>query len=109
MSAAQRSILLLGESNVGKTHYGAQFLKRLYVGDNALKLNGAPTNVQPFEDAMNSLATGRATGHTPASTYVESVWPIIDQLMRPAEMVWPDYGGEQLRALIAERKIPSAW
>ncbi len=109
MSAKQRSILLLGESNVGKTHYGAQFLKRLYVGDNALKLNGAPTNVQPFEDAMNSLAAGRATGHTPTSTYVESVWPIIDQSTRTAEMIWPDYGGEQLRTLTADRKIPSPW
>jgi hypothetical protein len=26
--AAQHTILLVGESNVGKTHYGAQFLKR---------------------------------------------------------------------------------
>ncbi|MFZ2107007.1 MAG: hypothetical protein WAV18_16810 [Roseiarcus sp.] len=109
MSAKQPSILLLGESNVGKTHYGAQFLKRLYVGDNALKLNGAPTNVQPFEDAMNSLAAGRATGHTPTGTYVESVWPIIDRSTRPAKMIWPDYGGEQVRTLIADRKIPSPW
>jgi Double-GTPase 1 len=109
VSTKQRSILLLGESNVGKTHYGAQFLKRLYVGANALRLNGAPTNVQPFEDAMNSLAAGRATGHTPTSTYVESVWPIIDQSMRPAEMIWPDYGGEQVRTLITDRKIPSPW
>lgn len=109
MSAKQRSILLLGESNVGKTHYGAQFLKRLYVGDNALKLIGAPTNVQPFEEAMNSLAAGRATGHTPTSTYVESVWTIVDQSARPAEMIWPDYGGEQVRTLITDRKIPSPW
>jgi Double-GTPase 1 len=109
MSVKKRSILLLGESNVGKTHYGAQFLKRLYVGDNALKLNGAPTNVQPFEDAMNSLSAGRATGHTPTSTYVESIWPIVDQSNRPAEMIWPDYGGEQIRTLIADREIPSPW
>ena len=27
--SVQHSILLVGESNVGKTHYGAQFLKRL--------------------------------------------------------------------------------
>jgi hypothetical protein len=109
LSELRRSILLLGESNVGKTHFGAQFLKRLIVGGCSLRMNGAATNLQPFEDAMNSLAEGRATGHTSATTYVESVWPIADQSARTAEMVWPDYGGEQLRALTADRKIPMQW
>jgi hypothetical protein len=109
VSEQRRSILLLGESNVGKTHYGAQFLKRLIVGGGSLRMNGAATNLEPFEDAMNSLAEGRATGHTSAKTYVESVWPIADRSGLEAEMVWPDYGGEQVRALTADRKIPMQW
>ncbi|MGH8493117.1 MAG: hypothetical protein ACRERR_08450 [Moraxellaceae bacterium] len=109
MPSSQRSILMIGESNVGKSHYGAQFLKRLIVGDCALRMDGAATNLKPFEAAMDSLAEGMAIGHTAASTYVESIWPIIDNLGASANLIWPDYGGEQVRNLIAERRVPTPW
>jgi len=107
--SAQHSILLLGESNVGKTHYGAQFLKRLMVEACALKRNGAATNLEAFTTALSCLADGKATDHTPASTYVESIWPIKDDAGRTAELVWPDYGGEQVRNLVTQRRIPAPW
>lgn len=109
MAARQRSILLVGESNVGKTHYGAQTLKRLIVGRSSLKMYGQATNLSPYENAMESLAEGRATGHTPAEVYVESVWPVIDQEGRQADLIWPDYGGEQVKKLTAERHVPVEW
>ncbi|MEX3693851.1 hypothetical protein AB3X91_33815 [Paraburkholderia sp. BR14263] len=109
MEAKHRSILLIGESNVGKTHYGAQFLKRLIVQGCELEMNGAATNLRPFEDAMNCLAEGKATRHTAAGSYVESVWPIVDRQKRQAEMIWPDYGGEQIRDLTRNRVIPAPW
>lgn len=105
----QRTILLLGESNVGKTHYGAQFLKRLIVGRSSLKMDGQATNLGPFEDAMDSLADGRATGHTPSDVYNESVWPVIDDNGAKAELVWPDYGGEQIKGLISDHRLAMAW
>ena len=107
--SAQHSILLVGESNVGKTHYGAQLLKRLMVEACALKRNGAATNLEAFTTALSCLADGKATDHTPASTYVESIWPIKDDVGRTAELVWPDYGGEQVRNLVTQRRIPAAW
>jgi hypothetical protein len=107
--SAQHSILLVGESNVGKTHYGAQFLKRLMVEACALKRNGAATNLEAFTSALSCLADGKATDHTPASTYVESVWPIKDDAGCTAELVWPDYGGEQVRNLVTQRRIPAPW
>lgn len=107
--AAQHTILLVGESNVGKTHYGAQFLKRLMVKTCALKMSGAPTNVDAFTTALSCLTEGKSTDHTPANTYVESVWPITDEAGRHAELVWPDYGGEQVRNLVMQRRIPAAW
>lgn len=107
--AAQHTILLVGESNVGKTHYGAQFLKRLMVKACALKMSGAPTNLEAFTTALSCLTEGKLTDHTPASTYVESVWPITDEAGRYAELVWPDYGGEQVRNLVTQRRIPAAW
>lgn len=107
--AAQHTILLVGESNVGKTHYGAQFLKRLMVKACALKMSGAPTNLEAFTTALSCLTEGKSTDHTPANTYVESVWPITDEAGRNAELVWPDYGGEQVRNLVIQRRIPAAW
>jgi hypothetical protein len=103
------SVLLLGESGVGKTHYGAQLLKRLIKGDGLLRMNGAATNLEPFEAALESLNEGKAAGHTATTTYVESVWPIVDRQGRAAELVWPDYGGEQIRNIIASRRLPSTW
>jgi hypothetical protein len=107
--AAQHSVLLVGESNVGKTHYGAQFLKRLMVKACALKMSGAPTNLEAFNTALSCLTEGKSTDHTPANTYVESVWPITDEAGRYAELIWPDYGGEQVRNLVTQRRIPAAW
>ena len=106
---AQHTILLVGESNVGKTHYGAQFLKRLVVKSCALKMSGAPTNLDAFTTALSCLTEGKSTDHTPANTYVESVWPITDEAGRYAELIWPDYGGEQVRNLVTQRRIPAAW
>ena len=107
--AAQHTILLVGESNVGKTHYGAQFLKRLMVKACALKMSGAPTNLEAFTTALSCLTEGKATDHTPANTYVESIWPITDEAGNYAELVWPDYGGEQVRNLVTQRRISAAW
>ena len=107
--ADKHTILLVGESNVGKTHYGAQFLKRLMVKDCALKMSGAPTNLEAFTTALSCLTEGKSTDHTPANTYVESVWPICDETGRYAELIWPDYGGEQVRNLVVQRRIPADW
>ncbi|WP_149194221.1 hypothetical protein [Luteimonas suaedae] len=109
MSVSDTSILLVGESGVGKTHYGAQLLKRLMKGDGQLRMNGAATNLEPFEAAMDSLNEGMAAHHTPTTTYVDSVWPVIDVGGRTAELVWPDYGGEQIKAMSATRRVPVAW
>ncbi|MGZ0146080.1 TRAFAC clade GTPase domain-containing protein [Kribbella sp. WER1] len=103
------SILLLGESGVGKTHYGAQLLKRLMLSDGHLRMHGQATNLEPFEAALDSLSEGRAAGHTATATYLDSVWPVTDSQGHAAELVWPDYGGEQIKALIDSRCVPAAW
>jgi hypothetical protein len=106
----KRSVVILGEAHVGKTHYGAQLLKRLIVGDCSLTItkNGA-TNLEPFEAAMASLAEGITAAHTATATYVESVWPITDRNGQEVDLVWPDYGGEQLSNLFKFRKVPRQW
>lgn len=102
-------MLLVGESDVGKTHYGAQLLGRLMGGDGLLRMDGAATNLEPYAAALKALNEGRPADHTPTATYVDSVWPIVDRDGRRGELVWPDYGGEQVRGMTATRRVPSAW
>ena len=109
MTASDSSILLIGESGVGKTHYGAQLLKRLMKGDGRLQMDGAATNLEPFEAALEKLNEGLAASHTPTTTYLDSVWPIIDAQGSRSELVWPDYGGEQIKMMSSNRRLPIAW
>ncbi|MBR7197564.1 hypothetical protein [Pseudomonas sp. 14A] len=109
MSVSDNSILLLGESGVGKTHYGAQLLNRLMNGAGKLRMDGAATNLQPFESAMGRLNEGLTADHTPTTTYVDSLWPISDDNGLKAELIWPDYGGEQIKTMSSTRQIPAAW
>lgn len=107
--SANTSLLVLGESDSGKTHFGAQVLKRLSLSESHLKMDGAATNLGPFEATLNALSEGRPSEHTPASVYVESAWPVKTDQGSAATLVWPDYGGEQLKNIIADRRFPSAW
>jgi hypothetical protein len=101
--------LLLGESGVGKTHYGAQLLKRLMNGDCRLRMNGQATNLESFEAALESLSEGKAAGHTATSTYVDSVWPVSHENGASVQLVWPEYGGEQIKSMIETRRVSSSW
>lgn len=103
------SVLLIGESGAGKTHYGAQLLKRLMKGDGRLRMKGAATNLEPYSAAMESLDDGLAAAHTATGTYVESIWPVADAAGNLTELCWPDYGGEQVKAIIDKRQITTVW
>ena len=109
MDVLDKSILLIGESGVGKSHYGAQLLKRLMQEDGRIRMRGAAKNLQPFEAVMASLDAGLSAEHTATSVYHESRWPIVDDHGRYAHLIWPDYGGEQVKHIIDDRRLPRAW
>lgn len=103
------SLLLLGESDVGKSHFGGQLLGRLSQEIGALRMVGSPKSLEAFDAVLNCLNAGRAAPHTSQDRYVESRWPLIDQSGRRRELVWPDYGGEQVRVIRTERRMPETW
>ncbi len=109
MAAPDRSILLIGESDVGKSHYGGQLLKRLMQEDGQIRMDGAATNLEPFEAVMASLDAGLSADHTATAIYHESRWPIVDEEGRKAHLIWPDYGGEQIKTIVDERRLPHVW
>ena len=109
MVIPDKSILLIGESDVGKSHYGGQLLKRLVQEDGQIRMDGAATNLEPFQAVMARLDAGLSADHTPTATYHESRWPIIDSEEHKADLIWPDYGGEQIKKIIDEKRIPQEW
>ena len=109
MEVTPKTILLVGESDVGKSHYGGQLLKRLMQEHGRIRMDGGATNLEPFETVMASLDAGRLADHTATTTYHESRWPIIDEEGRKAQIVWPDYGGEQIKEIVDKRQIPHDW
>ncbi len=112
MNDLTHSVLLIGESDVGKTHYGAQLLNRLIKIEDCkltLDIDGPPANFEPFQATLNKLNTGVSAAHTTSTTYIESIWPIIDDTGKKSQLVWPDYAGEQVSSILSKRLIPPNW
>lgn len=109
MTANSSSILLIGEYDVGKTVYGAQLLRRLLTKQGKLRMSGSASNLEPFEAALRKLSDGLVPDHTPTAKFLESIWPVVDDQNNQAELVWPDYGGEQVSTMLESRLISSDW
>lgn len=103
------NILLLGESDVGKSHFGGQLLGRLNQELGAFRMVGSPPSLAAFEGVLHALNEGRAAKHTAQEQYLESNWPIAGCDGRRMDLVWPDYGGEQVRLIREERRMPPGW
>lgn len=103
------NILLLGESDVGKSHFGGQLLGRLNQEAGAFKMVGSPPSLAAFEGVLHALNEGRAAKHTAQEQYLESRWPVADHRDRRIELVWPDYGGEQIRLIREQRRMSPEW
>lgn len=109
MNGAEKSIMLVGESGTGKTHYGGQLLIRLNEGEGKLRIQGAAKNISPYEEAMTKLGQGVLAEHTPSNTYKESIFPIESVSGFRTNLVWPDYAGEQISHMTEMRRINKAW
>lgn len=105
----KNSILIIGESGVGKTHFGAQLLMRLQQNLSQLSMDGAATNLEPFIEAMDRLNEGVTAEHTPLKTYVESVWPVKSKNGYTGQLIWPDYAGEQVSKIVISHNISNEW
>ena len=109
MTLAPASFLLIGESDVGKTHYGAQLLRRLNSDSGSMCLENS-NNLTPFSDTMDKISEGLSGLHTPRSESTESQWIVSRKSDGVTfELNWPDYGGEQISSMINERRMPAIW
>ncbi len=104
------SLLIIGGTKAGKSHFGGQLLRRLEVKRGQLRLAGAAGDLTPFRDVLDRLSQGRAATHTPRGTYKECVWTVTTENgSDESELVWPDYAGEQIEWIVKERHVPEQW
>jgi Double-GTPase 1 len=101
--------LVLGGYSAGKTHFGAQLLSRLHSRSCELELRGAAQNLSLFEGALARLADGMTSEHTPGHLYGSLRIPALSKHGVPMDLIWPEYGGEQLDKVMKERKMPPEW
>jgi hypothetical protein len=108
--SALPSLLIVGGTKTGKTHYGGQLLRRLEAKKHRLRMLGAPSDRTPFQEVLEHLAVGRSAPHTPTSVYRESVWHVCaEESGRQSRLVWPDYGGEQIEDIVRRRQVSEQW
>lgn len=109
MSEATLKIAVFGESNAGKSHYGAQLIGRLNAETGSLRMRGAAADLAAFDEVAQSLSSGVPGAHTSAGTYTETLLPIQAPDGTAIDLNWPDYAGEQVSALLEERRVPASW
>jgi hypothetical protein len=102
-------IAVFGESNVGKSHYGAQLIGRLNAETGSMRMRGAAPDLGAFDDVVQSLSDGVPGAHTAAGTYTETLLPVLTEGNVAIDLNWPDYAGEQVSQLLEERRIPASW
>lgn len=102
-------IAVFGESNVGKSHYGAQLIGRLNAETGSMRMRGAAPDLAAFDDVVQSLSGGVPGAHTAAGTYIETLLPVLTEGNVAVDLNWPDYAGEQVSQLLEERRIPASW
>ena len=109
MPEAILKIAVFGESNVGKSHFGAQLIGRLNAESGALRMRGAAPDLGAFEEVVQSLSNGVPGAHTSAGTYSETLLPVQAADGTAIDLNWPDYAGEQVSQVLEDRRLPASW
>jgi hypothetical protein len=107
-----KTILLIGNSSSGKTHFGAQLLSRLQTRVGLLSLRETPSNVGVFESVLQRLGQGLSSDHTETGFYGEVILPAVGKSGQMLDLVWPDYAGEQMtgeQGISQVRTVPAPW
>ena len=105
----KKNILIIGMSKTGKTHFGGQLYGRLKTGENEYSLRETPDDLSLFQDILDNLNQGLEGKHTDAKLHETVVLPVVSKSMVETDLIYPDYGGEQLRGMIEQRKVNMTW
>jgi GTPase SAR1 family protein len=102
------SIVMIGGPNAGKSHFTFQLFGRLFEHSYDLKLRAMP-NLGLFKDGLHQLNSGLQAEHTSLHKYDNADFSLADSTGRPVDLLWPDYGGEQISQILQQRGVDDAW
>lgn len=106
--AVNDSILIVGQPDSGKTTFIAQFLTKVQKRKSSIKLIKIPENIKAITPAIERLSMGEEPITTPADENVELILQInVDG--KNIDLVFPDYGGEQVNELIDLMEVNENW
>jgi hypothetical protein len=103
-----KSIVMVGGPNTGKSHYTFQLYGRLRSKKYDLKLRSMP-NEELFREGLDRLNRGLAAEHTSWRKYDSADLLLTDNIGNHFDLLWPDYGGEQISQILATRSVDDAW
>ncbi|MBO9573552.1 MAG: hypothetical protein J7497_15295 [Chitinophagaceae bacterium] len=109
MEAINNTILIIGGPNVGKTHFGGQLYGRLNARTECYKITSPPEDLTIFQEVLDNLNDGKSSGHTHVTAHKTLELEIEDALGVKSVFSFPDYGGEQIRAIVNDRRINKVW
>lgn len=103
------NLLVIGANDTGKTHFVGQLYGRLQKGGTRLRLRAAPSNLSALEEVLERLNEGKTASHTSADVYHEIDMPLLTEAGETFNLLFPDYGGEQIRNIVAQRATTDDW
>ncbi|MDH5718756.1 MAG: hypothetical protein OEZ22_14110 [Spirochaetia bacterium] len=102
------SILIIGYPKSGKSTFIAQFFTRIKKRKSSIKLAKIPENIKAITDTVKRLSMGEEPTTTSADENVELLLHInVDG--ENADLVCPDYGGEQVNNITDLMEINEHW
>ncbi len=109
MSENKNNILIIGGPNAGKTHFGGQLYGRLQTRESFYKIVSPPENLNIFKEVLECLNDGKAADHTNVNSNEILELQIVDEKGKEITFNFPDYGGEQVKAIVNDRRITRIW
>lgn len=109
MDTTTNTILIIGGPNAGKTHFGGQLYGRLSARTEHYRITSPPDDLTIFQDVLGNLNEGKSSGHTHVNSHQTLELEIEDNAGVKSVFSFPDYGGEQVKAIVNDRRINKIW
>lgn len=109
MEQLKNTTLIIGGPNAGKTHFGGQLYGRLQTKAGLYKITSPPENLMVFKEVLENLNEGKSAGHTNVSAHELLEIQVEDTNGVKSVFSFPDYGGEQVKSIVNDRRINRIW
>ncbi|KAA6320342.1 hypothetical protein EZS27_029873 [termite gut metagenome] len=103
------NILIIGGPNSGKTHFGGQLYLRFRSDEYNYKISTPPQDLTVFQEVVDCLSNGCSASRSNVDLHRNLSLEIIDSKNDVTFISFPDYGGEQVKRIVDNRRINALW